>query len=85
MYEILGYQKMMFTNKDTGELIEGYNFHLRSDFQLTTENSEGFAVLTKFFASNKIKGIVKVGAFLEFNFAVNNKGEPRITGCSIIS
>lgn len=86
MYEIIGYQKMKFTNKESGELIEGYNFYLRSDVALTSDNNgDGFSVLSKFFASNKIKGVVKVGAYLEFNFTVNSKGEPRITGCTIIS
>lgn len=82
MFEILGYEKIRFTNQDSGELIEGYKLHLKGD-KLLRDGCSGYSVMTKFFTSKSIQGVVKEGACCEFRVSFNSKGEPKITGCTI--
>ena len=82
MFEIIGYEKIRFTNQVSGELIEGYKLYLMGE-SLFRDNSSGHSVLTKFFTSKSIQGEVKVGAFCEFKVSFNSKGEPKIIGCTI--
>lgn len=82
MFEILGFEKLSFTNTTSGELVEGYKLHLKGE-ELLRDGSSGYSVMSKFFTSKSILGVVKVGACCEFRVSFNSKGEPKITGCTI--
>lgn len=84
MFEIVGYEKINFTNTETGELISGVKLHLIGDeFTSVDGSSSGRSVLSKFFSNKHIRGELKVGAFCEFNIRIDSKGQPKIIGVSI--
>lgn len=84
MFEIVGYEKIEFTNQDTGELVDGYKLHLLGE-EFDSNNRFGRPVLTKFFSSKYIKGSpIKVGAFCEFIVTFDSSGKPKLRGINII-
>lgn len=80
MYEIIGFENIDFTNESSGEVIHGTKFYLKSD---PITKGGGHSVISKFFPTNRVKGIPKEGAICEFSFVVTSKGEARINSIII--
>lgn len=83
MYEVVGFNPVSFTDQSTGQLIEGSTIHLVSDSE-SSGILYGREVLSKFFAKERIKGALKVGALAELKFSVS-AGKVKISGIDIIS
>lgn len=82
MFEILGFENLSFTNPESGELVKGVKLYLRGDM-IDSRRGDGHVCLSKFFSSNRILGIPKVGAVCEFEISYNSKGEPKVTGLKV--
>lgn len=82
MFEILGFEKINFTNEATGEVVNGYKLYL-STGPIDEKRGKGYGFLTKFFANSRIEGTLDVGKFAEFKINFNSKGEPKVVGVKI--
>lgn len=83
MFQILGFEKINFTNPDTGEVINGVKFYLCGD-AIDEKRGKGHSFISKFFASNRIEGVPDVDKIAEFKVSFTSKGEAKITGIKII-
>lgn len=89
MYEIIGFQEMQFTDRESGELVSGVMLHLRSDDPISSRRNlraGGHCVISKFFVLDKVQNnsALTVGGYVEFIVSITQKGEPKITGCKVI-
>lgn len=89
MYEVIGFQELQFTDRESGERVCGITLHLRSDVPLQSRGnlrSGGFSVISKFFSVDKVinNSALTVGGYVEFIVSISAKGEPKISGCKVI-
>lgn len=77
-YKILGLQEIKFSNKETGEMIEGVKLHMVTDFE--EDYVHGHTVLSQFFSNKRFFEKVNVGSADQLlgktiNIEFNQKGK----------
>lgn len=77
-YKILGLQEINFTNKETGEMIEGVKLHLVTAFE--EDYIHGHSVITQFLSQKRFFSKVNVGSAANLigkviNIEFNQKGK----------
>lgn len=82
MFEIIGYEYIDFTDKESGEVISGYRIKVM--FDSVKDSQKGKCIGSRFIRSKYIQGKVEVGAICEPIFTFNEKLEASFIGIKVI-
>lgn len=79
--EVLGYQKLDFKDRDTGEPVSGYNIYFAEPI---TQRGEGNAYIKQFIRSDRVVGDVGLGQ-AQIDMQISLRGKAYLNSFKMVS